>query len=70
MQKIIFSALFALLMLNSSCKRDWVCVCNFSDGSSPNEMSIVSSNKDAAEDTCNNFSEEAINIGAQCGLSD
>jgi hypothetical protein len=70
MKKIIAFTLLMTLFSTSSCKRDWVCVCTFNDGTNPNEMSIGSSNRDAAEATCENFSGEAMNLGADCALAD
>jgi hypothetical protein len=70
MKKTNYLLLILALVLSASCKRDWVCVCTFDDGSSPNELVIGSSNKDAAESTCDEYSEDVVNIGANCFLAE
>lgn len=70
MKKTIFLTLGLTVILFASCKRDWTCVCTFDDGSSPNEIYIGSSNKDAAESTCEDFSQDVANMGAECALSE
>jgi hypothetical protein len=70
MKKAVYFTLSLVTLALSSCQRDWTCVCTFNDGTNPNEMVIGNSNKDAAQATCDDFSGEAMNLGAECGLAE
>lgn len=70
MKKALFILSVLALFSTTSCTRDWACVCEFSDGTNPNQTAIGSSSRDAAEEICNNFGSESANLGAECALSE
>lgn len=70
MKKALFILSALALFTVTSCTRDWTCVCEFSDGTNPNQTAIGRSNRDAAEEMCNDFGAEAANLGAECALSE
>lgn len=70
MKKVVFILSALALIIVTSCKRDWTCVCEFTDGTDPNQTAIGSSNRDAAEQMCKDLESESANLGAACALSE
>ncbi len=53
MKKIMFTLLaFFLVGVMSSCRKDYVCECRFTDGTPPMNIEIVDANRFDARDAC------------------